>query len=56
LKEIESGKICTMQDSNYQLPWTLKQFISEVQTYQKKGVIGLHLGIAFPFVIRLLQR
>jgi len=44
LKDVETGKTYFFRDKNYSLPWSREEFISQVTTYQKKGVLGLRLG------------
>ena len=44
LKDIETGKVFTYQNSRYKLPWTKSYFVRRAASYQQKGVLGLRLG------------
>jgi hypothetical protein len=44
LKDVESGKCYCYQDKKYALPWSQKQFIDGLTSYQQNGVLGIRTG------------
>ena len=44
LKDIESGEVYLLCDPAYRLPWTRREFLHKISSYQQKGVRGLRLG------------
>ncbi len=44
LMDIQNRKLYNYQDKNYQLPWNKEEFVTELRSYQQKGIIGLRLG------------
>lgn len=43
LTDVETGQAIQFRDEHYRLPWTRREFIDEAFSYQKRGVLGLHL-------------
>jgi hypothetical protein len=43
LADIETGQIYLYRNPEYSLPWSRENFLSEVKTYQQKGIIGIKL-------------
>jgi hypothetical protein len=43
LSDIETGHSYLFRDKNYSLPWEKEDFLEKVETYQQKGVLGMHL-------------
>jgi hypothetical protein len=41
---VESCKNYFYRNKNYQLPWSKNDFLSQLEVYQHKGVLGIKLG------------
>lgn len=41
LKDVETGKVILYNDHSYKLPWSQKDFLTEVMDYQHHGVLGI---------------
>jgi hypothetical protein len=43
LKDVETGTFYLFQQWNYLIPWSRETFITELESYQQHGVIGMHI-------------